>query len=363
MTEYDKLSVLEKVWEGGIIPFGGLILLAAFVPVLSGIAVWIKATSEPARLQSAVDLYGIQDDKYYKSFISTQRPSIVKQTCVPIIVMTIVNVYFATLMIYTPVVLRPPEYMANFLLLGSQYGIPHSTGTDQYMLKTFDAMCYAYLGWFVWTVATIFSRITSMELVPATYYSLLTRLVVAIMTAVVFRHLHMLLLPSQTLFLAEAVGFGVGLFPDTAFQWLIQKLRRLLLGDAGDANTLPLDLIQGISPYRKFRLLEIGLDNCMNLASANPLTLYLASNLSLQEVIDWIAQAQLLIRVGPEKFAILQTNGYRTIIDLERAAASPALPRLVELLGFPQVQIDDLRDGIRKDQTFHHIVALHDRIA
>jgi hypothetical protein len=164
-------------------------------------------------------------------------------------------------------------------------------------------------------------------------------------------------------FLAEAVGFGTGLFPDSALQWLTRRLRRYLLGETESTAEFSLDLVQGISPYRKLRLNEIGLDNCMNLAAANPLTLYLASNLSLIEVIDWIAQAQLLIRVGSDKFLLLQANAYRTAIDLVRACASPAAGRLVELLGFTQPQLEDLRDGMLQDPNFVRIASLHGRIA
>lgn len=362
MQCYANLNTVQKIFAGGWVPFGAVCMLAMFVPVLSGVAVWIKKTAGPARLAAAVELYGIDQDKYYQVFIRTRQPSIVSQTCIPIAVVAMVNLYFSTLFIYTPVALRPPGFMVNFLLLGSQYGVKSSPDTDYYMLQTFDAMCYAYLGWYVWTVATIFSRVTTMELVPATYYSLLTRLTVAVFTAVVFRHLQIMLLPSSTKFLAEAVGFGAGLFPDTLFQWMTRQLRRFLLGDTGLTNEYSLDLVQGISPYRKLRLHEIGLDNCMNLAAANPLNLYLASNLSLIEVIDWIAQAQLLMRVGTQKFALLQENGYRTAIDLKRATGSGAVGRLVDLLGFTQPQLEDLQSGMAQDPGFSRIEQLHARI-
>jgi hypothetical protein len=226
-------------------------------------------------------------------------------------------------------------------------------------------MCFAYLGWYVWTVATIFARIATMELVPATYYSLLIRLAVAIFVAVVFRHLFEFMLPSSataTTFHAEAAGFAAGLFPESLLRSITTWLRKAFLVKSEIPPELALDLIQGISPYRKLRLFEIGFDNCTNLATANPLTLYLASDLNLTEVIDWIAQAQLLVRFGAAKFATLQANGYRTVIDLKRGVGSPAVGRLAEITGFSQAQMEDLSAGLESDPSFTSLAALHDRI-
>ena len=197
---------------------------------------------------------------------------------------------------------------------------------------------------------------------PATYYNILTRLVAALFVAVMFRHLFAIFGTAGTQFVPEAVGFGVGLFPDSALQWLTRQLRRYLLGDAGLTDEFSLDLVQGISPFRKLRLYEIGMDNCENLATANPITLYLTSNLSLLEVIDWIAQAQLLVLVGQDKFRVLQANSYRTVIDLDRGAASPAAGRLCALLAFSAEQLTDVRDGLQQDPNFMRLAALRGKV-
>jgi hypothetical protein len=36
--------------------------------------------------------------------------------------------------------------------------------------QSLEVMCFAYLGWYVWTVATFFTRIVTLELVPATFW-------------------------------------------------------------------------------------------------------------------------------------------------------------------------------------------------
>jgi hypothetical protein len=219
-------------------------------------------------------------------------------------------------------------------------------------------MCFAYLGWYVWTVSVIFSRIITMELVAATYYNALVRLVVAVFVALVFNHIQMIAFPSGTTFVAEAVGFGVGLFPDAALVSIASRLRRLLLNTDDRLEEFALDLIQGISPYRKLRLFEMGLDNCENLAAANAVELYLSSNLKLVEVADWIGQAQLVVLVGSAHFMTLQANGYRTVIDLHRASHSAAAPVLANLLQYPLPQLVDLADGLEQDPSYRRLTEL-----
>lgn len=362
MTTYADMTLMGQIEAGGIIPLGGMIVLGGFVPVLSVVAVWIKHRATPIRRKAAVAMYALESNDYYRSDHNLHHVSIVRETLLPLVVIILMSVYFSALLIYTPLALRPPEFMANFLLLGDKYGVERSLLTDRYLLQTVDVMCFAFLGWYVWTVSTIFSRLTTLELVPATYYNILTRLVAALFVAVMFRHLFAIFGTAGTQFVPEAVGFGVGLFPDSALQWLTRQLRRYLLGDTGLTDEFSLDLVQGISPFRKIRLYEIGMDNCENLATANPITLYLTSNLSLLEVIDWIAQAQLLVLVGQDKFRVLQNNSYRTVIDLDRGANSPAAGRLCELLAFSGEQLADVRDGLQKDPNFKRLAGLRDKV-
>ncbi|HJS88311.1 MAG TPA: hypothetical protein VJ779_22920 [Acetobacteraceae bacterium] len=359
--------MIEAVVNGGLVPAGGCLLMALFVPMLCLIAVRLKSSRKQAKLNSAISLYNLQEDHYYKVYQSRQPPSR-SQSCFPIVVISLLNVYFSMIMIYTPPVLAPPEFLSNFFLLGSRYGVPYDPDIARYMLQTFDVICFSYLGWYVWTVSTIFSRIMTMELVAATYYSILTRLVISVCVAVALRHMQSALglldagEAAHPHFTAEAVGFGIGLFPLAALTVITRQLRRMLLGDAGRAEELSLELIQGISPFRNLRLYEVGLDNCENLAAANAVSLFLSSNLSLPEVIDWIGQAQLLVLVGPENFATLQKNGYRTSIDFQRACGSCARSRLAELLGYTDAQLLDLQDGLKTDPNFERLTQLRERL-
>jgi hypothetical protein len=105
--------------------------------------------------------------------------------------------------------------------------------------------------------------------------------------------------------------------PETGLKMIADKFKDWTRSDV-HSEDFNLELIEGISPSIRYRLEEIGIDNGVALAFANPFAMFDASLTPMNEIVDWIAQAQLLVLLKTDRFQTLQKAGYRTIFDLIR---------------------------------------------
>jgi hypothetical protein len=77
---------------------------------------------------------------------------------------------------------------------------------------------------------------------------------------------------------------------------------------------LPLSMIEGMTSYDIFRMEELGIDTCYDLANADFVPLLLKTSYGARELIDWLLQAKLCVRFGDGTIE-LRERGIRTVTD------------------------------------------------
>lgn len=133
------------------------------------------------------------------------------------------------------------------------------------------------------------------------------------------------------------LALGFGLLPESATRFAVLRISPWTkwLKSTDDrflpwTRIVPLDVIDGIDFFTRFRLEECGINEVQALATYNPIMLHIETPYGIYQAIDWIAQAQLCCVVGLDRFLLLRQFNIRTIFDLERAIIQDAPTRREE---------------------------------
>lgn len=123
-----------------------------------------------------------------------------------------------------------------------------------------------------------------------------------------------------------ALALSLGLLPGSIFQFILARTRDYFtwMKSTDDrflewTRIVPLDVIDGIDYFTRFRLEECGISDVQALATYNPIMLHIETPYKIFQALDWITQAQLCCVVGLDRFLLLRQFNIRTIFDLERA--------------------------------------------
>ncbi len=178
----------------------------------------------------------------------------------------------------------------------------------------------AFLGAYVWGVQYVMRRYSLNDLIPAVYFNLNIRTILASLIALVLYN-------GTQVFVSEtdtnsdfvfkiwpALAFLIGFYPEEGLRWLTKKLPIF-----SETNLLtrkaPLNIIEGVGNYDVMRLRELGIDSCYDLAVVDFIPLLLKTPYTTRQLADWILQAKLCSYFGSSAEE-LRKVGIRTIKDV-----------------------------------------------
>ncbi len=161
-----------------------------------------------------------------------------------------------------------------------------------------DALRFAFLGVYVFSVQLTVRAFFQNDLRSGTYVAIMERLGVALILVSV-AHVVWAALPSLA-GMEPVIAFVIGTFPLVGQEWLVQIASDRMGKRVQVLQTRhPLSEIDGMNVWYEARLLEEGVENVQNLSTANIVDVVLHSRAPVGRIVDWIDQALLINHLPP----------------------------------------------------------------
>jgi hypothetical protein len=209
-----------------------------------------------------------------------------------------------------------PVFLATVVLAVCWVAVLWDTTSATEPATIWDILKFAFLGAYAFIVQSLIRRFFQSDLRPSAYAGSVLRIIVVLVTMVA---LHQLLGPVTSISTEAAVAFVVGFFPVIAFQALQRAAATTLRVFVPQMTPdYPLNQLDGLNVWYEARLVEEGIEDMQNLATANLVDVILHTRVPVGRLVDWVDQAQLYLHLDRAE------RGYRER-RLVRAAPKPAV--------------------------------------
>ncbi len=243
------------------------------------------------------------------------------------------------------------------------------------LFPLWEALAFGFVGAYWFNLQSLTRRYFQNDLRTNAYISVITRyVVVATLVAVVFEIRDVAGGEAEVPVWFNAFAFAVGVFPIIGLQIIMKVVTRVVGRIADLENRFPLTHLDGLNMWYEARLVEEGVEDLQNLATADIVDLLLATRVPVGRTVDWIDQAHLYLRVtSPAARQQLRALGIRSATDLQDvfaagedltlAGSSPSRARQVATAihgdgnADPVSAVDILLAGLDGEANLRHVRA------
>lgn len=257
---------------------------------------------------------------------------------------------------FFPVVLATAVFVAGWTVVLGKLDLTGVAPGALGRLSTPDLLGVGFAGAYLFTLQMLIRRYFQADLKASAYVNAVARVVSAVILVPV---VDTAVLPFAGPEVRVGVAFLVGFFPLVGLQAL-QKAAALSLRTLVPSlrNDYPLSDLDGLSVWYEARLLELGIEDMENLATANLVDVVLHSRVPVSRLVDWVDQAHLYLHLAPKSEdpttrRILRRLGVRTATALEDAVR-PSLHGAALVRGLVPADanrelVNDLRCALNRD--------------
>lgn len=230
---------------------------------------------------------------------------------------------------FFPVFLATAVFAAGWTCILQGSFLTRLAGHELEGLPTADMLQVGFLGAYLFTLQMLIRRYFQADLKASAYVNAVVRIVTALSVVLV---VDLTAQQGAGGGARVASAFVIGFFPLVGLQAL-QKTAAVVLRTVVPSlrNDYPLSDLDGLSVWYEARLMELGIEDMENLATANLVDVTLHSRVPVSRLVDWVDQAHLYLHLEPKKGtgqssrSLLRRLGIRTATALEERR--PPLPR------------------------------------
>jgi len=178
-----------------------------------------------------------------------------------------------------------------------------------------ETMAFAFLGAYFYILQMLVRRYFQNDLKATAYLSATMRII--IVTLLVWT-IDPLLQGEANQAERSALAFVIGVFPSVGWQVLQQFLIRKPIGLVVDSLEPKHKLgdLDGLNIWYESRLLEEGIEDMQNLATADLVDVMLNTRIPVERLVDWVDQALLYLHIAKNDRATLRRYGIRAATDV-----------------------------------------------